>query len=59
MIFIMEPNGRQLAEISRRLGDGQCKAVVDSVWDFEDDKKVFERLDGGGANGKVVIKVTE
>ena len=57
--FIMKPNGEQLAEIARLLDEGQCKPVVDSVWDFEDHEKAFERLDGGHAKGKVVIKVTE
>lgn len=55
----MEPNGGQLAEISRLLDEGQCKAVVDSVWDFEDYEGAFERLDGGHARGKVVIKLSE
>lgn len=57
--FIMEPNGQNLAEISRLLNEGHCRAVVDSVWDFEDYDRAFERLDGGHANGKVVIKITE
>lgn len=56
--FIMDPNGRQLAEISRLLNEGRCQAVVDSVWDLEDYGGVFERLDGGHAKGKVVIKVS-
>lgn len=57
--FIMKPNGEQLAVIARLLDEGQCKAVVDSVWNFEDYEKAFEKLDGGHAKGKVVIKVTE
>ena len=55
--FIMKPNGEQLAEIARLLDEGQCQPVVDSAWDFEDYGKAFERLDGGHARGKVVIKV--
>ena len=57
IFFIMKPNGEQLAEIARLLQEGQCKPVVGSVWDFEDYGKAFERLDGGHARGKVVIKV--
>ena len=57
--FIMEPNGKQLAEISTLLNKGQCEAVVDSVWELEDYEGAFRRLNGGHANGKVVIKVTE
>ena len=57
--FIMEPNGQQLAEISRLLNEGQCETVLDSTWELEDYEGAFERLNGGHANGKVVIKVTE
>ena len=57
--FIMRPDGEQLAQISNLLDKGLCEAVVDSVWGFEDYKGAFERLDGGHANGKVVIKVDE
>ncbi len=57
--FIMKPNGEQLAEVSKLLDEGKCRPVVDSVWDFEEYKKAFERLDGGHARGKVVIKVAE
>lgn len=57
--FIMKPNGEQLAVISKLLDEGQCKPVVDSVWNFEDYAKAFEKLDEGHAKGKVVIKVTE
>ena len=56
--FIMKPNGQQLAEISKLLNEGQCEAVVDSIWDFEDYEGAFERLNGGHAN-QVVIKVME
>jgi NADPH:quinone reductase-like Zn-dependent oxidoreductase len=56
--FIMKPNGQQLAEVSKLLDQGHCRAVLDSVWNFEDYNKAFERLDTGHANGKVVIKVT-
>ena len=57
--FIMKPNGEHLAKIARLLDKGQCKPVVDSVWNFEDYEKAFERLDGGHARGKVVIKVAD
>lgn len=59
LFFVMEPNGRQLAEVAKLLDEGKCRAVVDSVWTLEEYKKAFERLDSGHANGKVVIKVGE
>lgn len=57
--FIMKPNGEQLAEIASLLDEGRCRPVVDSVWDFDDYGKAFERLDGAHARGKVVVKVAE
>ena len=56
--FIMKPNSQQLAEVSRLVDEGQCVPVVDSVWKFEDYQGAFDRLDGGHATGKVVLKVT-
>jgi NADPH:quinone reductase-like Zn-dependent oxidoreductase len=58
LFFIMEPNGEQLGEISKLIGEGICRPVLDSGWELEDYEKAFERLNGGHANGKVVIKVT-
>jgi NADPH:quinone reductase-like Zn-dependent oxidoreductase len=59
LFFIMEPNGKQLGQIAKLLEGGKCRAVVDSVWSLEEYEKAFKRLDGGHANGKVVIKVAE
>ncbi|TKA55683.1 hypothetical protein B0A49_11180 [Cryomyces minteri] len=59
LFFIMEPNGGQLAEVSKLLDEEKCKPVLDSVWSLDEYKKAFDRLDGGHARGKVVIKVSE
>ncbi len=59
LFFIMEPNGQQVAEISKLVDKGKCRPVVDSVWGLEDYEKAFERVDGGHARGKVVVKVAE
>ncbi|KAL9617822.1 MAG: hypothetical protein Q9160_007427 [Pyrenula sp. 1 TL-2023] len=59
LFFIMKPDGKQLAEITRLLEKGECQAVVDSVWPLEEYENAFNRLDGGHANGKVVIRVAE
>ena len=57
--FIMDPDGQQLTEITKLLDEGKCRPVVDSEWKLEDYDEAFERLDGGHANGKVVIKVAD
>ena len=59
LFFIMEPKGEQLRKISKLLIEGKCRPVLDSVWEFEEYEKAFERLNGGHANGKVVIKVNK
>lgn len=59
LFFAMEPNGEQLGKISKLLSEGKCRPVVDSVWDLEEYEKAFERLNGGHARGKVVIKVAK
>ena len=59
LFFIMVPKGQQLMQISKLLEEGKCKPVVDSIYQLEDVEKAFERLNGGHAKGKIVIKVAE
>jgi NADPH:quinone reductase-like Zn-dependent oxidoreductase len=61
MFFLMHPDGKGLGEISKLIEEGKCKALVDSVFDFEEAsvKKAFERVDSGRSKGKVVIKVSD
>ncbi|KAL2135539.1 hypothetical protein VTI74DRAFT_8145 [Chaetomium olivicolor] len=57
--FIVEPLGSNLAEISELIEAGRVRPTVDSVWEFADFKKAFEKLDLGHAKGKIVIKVSD
>lgn len=57
LFFIMEPNGSHLAEVSKLFDQGKCTPVLDSVWELEDVEKAFEKLNGGHAKGKIVVKV--
>lgn len=57
VFFIVEPSGSNLAEIAELIGAGKVRPVVDSVWPFEEFEKAFEKLEGGHAQGKIVIKV--
>ncbi|KAH7397373.1 chaperonin 10-like protein [Pyrenochaeta sp. MPI-SDFR-AT-0127] len=41
------------------MAEGKLKGVVDSVWEWEDAPKAFERLKSGRAAGKVVVKVKQ
>lgn len=56
--ILVEPNGRHLQLISNLIEGGQsCVTRVDSVMDFADFQKAFDKVEAGKANGKVVIKV--
>ena len=55
LFFIMEPNGRHLAQITKLIDEGKCRPIVDSVWRFEEYEKAFDKADSGRARGKVII----
>ena len=55
--FIVRPNGAALAEVTTLIEKGRCRPVVDSVYALEDFAEAFERLEGGHAKGKVILKV--
>jgi len=59
MFFIMEPRSAQLEMVGNLLEDGRCRAVVDSVYSLEDFQKAFDKVEGGHARGKVIIKVVD
>ncbi|KAK0637438.1 hypothetical protein B0T17DRAFT_588296 [Bombardia bombarda] len=58
LFFIVEPLGSNLEEIGELVEAGRVRPTVDSVWEFDEYEKAFERLDSGHAKGKVVIKVS-
>ncbi|KAK4187153.1 Reticulon-4-interacting protein 1, mitochondrial [Podospora australis] len=59
LFFIVEPLGSNLIEIGELIKTGKAKPTIDSVWEFDDFEKAFERLESGHAKGKIVIKVSE
>jgi NADPH:quinone reductase-like Zn-dependent oxidoreductase len=59
LFFIVEPLGSNLAEIGELIEAGHVRPTVDSVWEFADYQKAFERLESGHAKGKIIIKVSD
>ncbi|WEW60765.1 hypothetical protein PRK78_006253 [Emydomyces testavorans] len=58
--FVMDAaRGRDLARVTEWLERGECRAFLDSVYEFDDYKAAFERVEGRHTRGKVVIKVAE
>lgn len=54
--FVVEPNGDQLAELTRLADAGKLHAAVDSVFPLADARAAFERLRARGKRGKVVLQ---
>jgi NADPH:quinone reductase-like Zn-dependent oxidoreductase len=55
--FVMEARGEELERIGKLFEKGMLKATVDSVWDFEEYEKAFEKTGGGHVRGKVVLRI--
>jgi NADPH:quinone reductase-like Zn-dependent oxidoreductase len=56
--FVVEPNRRQLAQLSGLLDDGLPPPAVDSLFALEDAVRAFERSMAPDKHGKVVLEVT-
>ncbi|KAH8590649.1 hypothetical protein B0O99DRAFT_634350 [Bisporella sp. PMI_857] len=56
--FIMVPDGKNLAKVSKLLEEGKVKPNLDSVFPFEKFEDAFKRVEGGHAKGKVVIEIS-
>jgi NADPH:quinone reductase-like Zn-dependent oxidoreductase len=55
--FVVQPNGRQLAEITELVDAGELEPEIDSVYPLEDFQAAFERLTAPGKRGKVVLEI--
>ena len=55
--FLMEPNGEQLQYIADLMETGHIKAVIDSVYPFDEAIQALLKLENGHAKGKIVIKI--
>ncbi|KAG9229375.1 alcohol dehydrogenase [Amylocarpus encephaloides] len=55
--FLMRSDGSQLGEITKLIEAGLLRPFLDSIWEFEDAKKAFEKVESGHSRGKVVIKL--
>jgi NADPH:quinone reductase-like Zn-dependent oxidoreductase len=55
--FVVEPNGEQLAEITKLVDAGELRPEIDSVYPLEDFQAAFDRLPTPGKRGKVVLEI--
>jgi NADPH:quinone reductase-like Zn-dependent oxidoreductase len=56
--FIVTWSGEQLSRLTELIEQGRCRGSVDSVYPLEQYKEAFERLEGGHAKGKVILKLS-
>jgi NADPH:quinone reductase-like Zn-dependent oxidoreductase len=58
-LLMVQNSVEELARIGEWVREGKMKVILDSVFDFKDAPKAFERLRTHRARGKVVVNVTE
>ncbi|KAI0123016.1 hypothetical protein BJ170DRAFT_122322 [Xylariales sp. AK1849] len=57
--FIVEADGEHLGRLTKLIEEGKCKVVFDSAFSLEDYEKAFEKVQGGHARGKVVLRIED
>jgi NADPH:quinone reductase-like Zn-dependent oxidoreductase len=55
LVFVVEPNGEQLTELTRRSDAEQLRPVVGSVGALSDGSRLWAEKIAGGVPGKVVL----
>ncbi|KAJ4299057.1 hypothetical protein N0V90_004301 [Kalmusia sp. IMI 367209] len=56
--FIMlKSKHEQLVQLAKWIEEGRIKVVIDSVWEYDDAPRAFERLKTHRAKGKIVVHV--
>ncbi|CAG5141560.1 uncharacterized protein ALTATR162_LOCUS967 [Alternaria atra] len=58
-MLMAKPSADALRQLGEWMKEGKVKAVVDTVFDWDDAPKAFEKLKTGRARGKIVIKVPQ
>ncbi|KAJ4378042.1 hypothetical protein N0V83_000872 [Neocucurbitaria cava] len=58
-VFFAKKAVHDLEQLRDWMKEGKVKGVTDSVWEWEDAPKAFEKLKTGRARGKIIIKVKQ
>ncbi|MCL4394854.1 MAG: NADP-dependent oxidoreductase [Chloroflexi bacterium] len=59
LYFVVKPNGKRLAEITRLVESGVLRPTIDHVFALADARHAFERSLGSHGAGKIVLRVME
>jgi NADPH:quinone reductase-like Zn-dependent oxidoreductase len=57
--FVVEADRGQLGSITELIEQRKCKCQVDRVYELEEWREAFGRLEGGHARGKVVLRMRQ
>jgi NADPH:quinone reductase-like Zn-dependent oxidoreductase len=58
-LLLVQDSVEELVRIGQWVREGKIKVILDSVFDFEDAPKAYEKLMTHRARGKIVVNVTE
>ncbi|CAA9966079.1 Reticulon-4-interacting protein 1 mitochondrial [Pyrenophora teres f. maculata] len=58
-MLMTKPSADALGQLAEWFKEGKLKGVVDTVFEWEDARKAFEKLKTGRAKGKVVVRVPQ
>ncbi|KAL1801270.1 hypothetical protein ACET3X_001612 [Alternaria dauci] len=58
-MMMAKPSADALRQLGEWMKEGKLKGVVDTVFDWEDAPKAYEKLKTGRARGKIVVKVPQ
>ncbi|KNG50814.1 hypothetical protein TW65_01792 [Stemphylium lycopersici] len=58
-MLMTKPSAHALEQMSEWFKEGKLKGVVDTVYEWEDAPKAFEKLKTGRAKGKIVVRVPQ
>ncbi|KAH7127176.1 hypothetical protein B0J11DRAFT_527389 [Dendryphion nanum] len=56
-LVLAKVHGEDFAQLATWFKDGKVKPVIDSVFEFDEVPKAFEKLKTGRAKGKIVVRV--
>jgi NADPH:quinone reductase-like Zn-dependent oxidoreductase len=59
LFFIVEPNRRQLIELTTLIDAGKVRPMIGEVFALDDAPKAFAHAMAGNTRGKVVLRVAE
>ncbi|KAF4464048.1 quinone-oxidoreductase like chloroplastic [Fusarium albosuccineum] len=57
--FVITPLGKDLSIISELLGAGKLKPTIDSIVPFDQFAEAWDKVESGGARGKVIVQVSD